>query len=57
MGLLQRDKDAGRGLGVRRKVSGCGGRLTGGSGLYCAAASLKGNRGESAPGGRANDRR
>lgn len=31
-----------------RKVSGCGGQLTGGSGLYCAAASLEGNRGVSA---------
>lgn len=33
--------DAGKGLGVRRGVSHFPGGLTGGSGLYCAAASLR----------------
>lgn len=48
VGLLQRDKKCWKRPRSGKKVSGCGGQLTGGSGLYCAAASLEGNRGISA---------
>lgn len=43
-----------KGLGVRSKVFDCGGWLTGGSGLYCAAASLERGVRELAPRGGAS---